>query len=259
MSVAAQLLDANFRRHISLIPAELIAAKVVEKPGLTWVDSGFDTDTFNVIHIHDGDRMSTDDLEAAQAWFKRKGREYCVWIAEPHRSLSMNRALIQCDLNLKATETGMIRDLETYDVVKSDDLTSVKSAVTQEAVEEFGRIVAANWNPPSTAVTDYFVKAAPEYVKKKDDVRLFKFIQGGQAVGTLEYVPTDSHTVGLYSITTRADFRGQGIGTTLVRFALNQAKTDGFKQVVLQATEAGQSIYRDLGFKAVTTYYEMAL
>jgi ribosomal protein S18 acetylase RimI-like enzyme len=55
-------------------------------------------------------------------------------------------------------------------------------------------------------------------------------------------------TVGLYNISTRAQFRGRGIGSVLTWQPLPDARVAGCETAVLQAAAEGVGIYRRLGF-----------
>jgi ribosomal protein S18 acetylase RimI-like enzyme len=55
---------------------------------------------------------------------------------------------------------------------------------------------------------------------------------------------------GLYWIGTIPKARRQGIATALTRHTLQHAQSLGYDRAVLQASNAGVSIYRALGFKA---------
>lgn len=59
----------------------------------------------------------------------------------------------------------------------------------------------------------------------------------------------DSGVAGLYAIGTVSEARGQGIGTAITRYALQQAKEMGYEWAILQATDMGAPIYRRLGFR----------
>ena len=54
---------------------------------------------------------------------------------------------------------------------------------------------------------------------------------------------------GLYWIGTLPKARRQGIATALTRYTLQHAQSLGYHRAILQASDAGVSIYRSLGFK----------
>jgi predicted acetyltransferase len=56
--------------------------------------------------------------------------------------------------------------------------------------------------------------------------------------------------VGLYNIITVEGYRQRGIGTALTTRPLLDARAVGVTTAVLQATDAGARLYRQLGFAA---------
>lgn len=57
----------------------------------------------------------------------------------------------------------------------------------------------------------------------------------------------------LQNLATRTAFRRRGIGTALTRHAMREGRKRGFLTGVLQASEMGRGIYRDIGFRDVGT------
>lgn len=74
--------------------------------------------------------------------------------------------------------------------------------------------------------------------------------EGGEALGCAAVV-TSAAGASLEHIVTRADRRGQGIGSALTRHALVLALEAGARRVVLTASPDGEGIYRRLGFVTV--------
>jgi ribosomal protein S18 acetylase RimI-like enzyme len=64
--------------------------------------------------------------------------------------------------------------------------------------------------------------------------------------------------LGFYALATLENYRGKGIGSAVMTFALNKAKMLGYRNVILQASEDGIKIYQKLGFEIKTVYYEFA-
>jgi ribosomal protein S18 acetylase RimI-like enzyme len=96
------------------------------------------------------------------------------------------------------------------------------------------------------------------YTDAANEVSLAIYYQDGMPVSVLEIFPSDEETVGFYALATLSNYRGMGIGSTLMNFALKMSKENGFRTAVLQASEDGIGIYRRYGFRVVTQYYEFA-
>ena len=71
----------------------------------------------------------------------------------------------------------------------------------------------------------------------------------GAAAGVL-----DGHTGGIYYVATPPEFRGRGIGAAITAWMANELFARGARTVTLQASEAGFSVYRRLGFETYDHY-----
>lgn len=58
----------------------------------------------------------------------------------------------------------------------------------------------------------------------------------------------DSNAAGVYNVSTHPKMRRKGIGSAMTIFALLKAKNLGFNICVLQASETGANVYKNLGF-----------
>jgi ribosomal protein S18 acetylase RimI-like enzyme len=86
----------------------------------------------------------------------------------------------------------------------------------------------------------------------RDVVRLAGIVNG-RTVGTCTLSLSDD--VGaLYCIATDPEFRRRGIATALTVEALRIVRETGRRFATLQASEAGEPVYRDIGFETVSTY-----
>jgi len=77
-------------------------------------------------------------------------------------------------------------------------------------------------------------------------------------VGVAEEVPVASSLVffgagvaGIYHVSTDPDHRGRGLGSTITRAPLLEARSRGYRIAVLHATEMGYPVYQRLGFEEV--------
>ena len=72
----------------------------------------------------------------------------------------------------------------------------------------------------------------------------------GKAVGETALFSADG-VAGIYDVEVLEDFRRRGIGTALIRAALEQAQALGCAQAVLGASGMGRGVYQGLGFREV--------
>lgn len=109
----------------------------------------------------------------------------------------------------------------------------------------------AEWARLWSGVTDVddLVTGLREGMDRRS-TRYLLWRDGGEVLGCAAVV-TCAAGASLEHIVTRADHRGEGIGTALTRYALALALAAGARRVVLTASPDGEGIYRRLGFDTV--------
>ena len=252
------IIDDNFNLHACKIPGLTNGMKVLQLPGLTYVDSGLSCDTFNIIHITNGSTAVAGDIQQAVHYYTARQLAFCVWICRENLTATVMAAFEQLHLKQQNAEPGMLLHLDGYQPVHPPAHTSAIVANNITVIEDYAAVTAANWSPPDGNVIAYYKKAAPAILNNAQHIHFAVFYESGQPASVIEMFGTNNAVVGLYGLATLQSHRGKGIGTALMQFALNNAKALGYKQVILQASEDGLGIYSKLGFEVMTTYYEFA-
>jgi len=245
-------------RHAIEIPQQHAHMNVRLSPSLAMANSGLNCDTFNIIHILDGKKMSKDELQAAIDNFLYLQLSFCVWVNSKNLTPHLRQIFTDLSLVCQGEEVGMMLDLQAYeyiDVPKHEHITQVTNA---SKLKDYARVIASNWSPPDDNVLKYYNLTAAEYLSNPE-IMLLLYYQENKPVATVEMFPSDGKTMGIYGLATLEDTRGIGIGSALMTKALNEAKKLHYQQVVLQASEDGLGIYKKLGFRPFTKYYEFVL
>ncbi|ELR71682.1 putative acetyltransferase [Fulvivirga imtechensis AK7] len=224
--------------------------------GLSYVDSGLSCDTFNIIHISDGNHATNEALAGVLDYFKKHDLEYCIWVSESNKTAVLEAVFESYFITRQGEEVGMVLDLEKYQPFYRDEYENIRIVNSKEALFDYANVVASNWEPADQNVIKYYNITGSSYLDPANGIMLLVYYHDGKPVGTIEMFPSDSATIGLYGLATIRSFRGKGIGSALMDFALNKAKEKGYQQAVLQATEDGIGIYRKQGFVEYSKYYE---
>ena len=245
----------NFHLHASKVPDLDGNMDVYRLPHISYVDSGLSCDTFNIIYIHHPE-LASEELNKALDHFKSRQLDYCIWINK--ESLSPNVKDIFSTLNIteQASEVGMALSFEDYQFVENINHLNIRQVNDEESLITYANVIAENWTPTDQNVLKYYEQTSSQYLDASNQIKLFIYYHEGEPASCVEVFPTDSETVGFYGFATLEKYRGKGIGTTLLTFALNIAKELGYKNAILQGTEDGLNIYKKFGFKDYTTYYE---
>lgn len=250
-----ELISDNFLQHASKVPDLNDAMNVYHLAHLTYVDSGLSCDTFNIIYIHHPE-LTKEELSQALAHFQSRNLDYCIWINK--ENLSSNTQMLFKELNIEeqASEVGMAMQFKHYQYVENINHLNIRQVNDGESLAIYSRVIAENWSPTDQNVIDYYNRTAKHYLDPNNNIKLYIYYHEDRPVSCVELFPTNSDTVGFYGFATLEAYRGMGIGTTLLTFALNIAKELGYKTAILQGTEDGLNIYKKFGFKDYTTYYE---
>jgi hypothetical protein len=223
--------------------------RVIDEAGLTLVDSGLPCDTFNFVC---GARLEPDAAperaRAAVAYFRDVGRPFSWWVGPADRPPDLGAILVAAGLAFAEGELAMAADLESLRV---GDLAPsglrVERVRTAEQLRDFAQVVAANWTPPDPEVTRFYALAAPLLLAPDAAIRPY--------VGYLEGVPVAASdltvgggVVGLYSVCTLAAYRRRGFGSALTLRPLLDARAEGHRVGILQASAAGAGVYARVGF-----------
>ena len=115
--------------------------------------------------------------------------------------------------------------------------------------------LAANWDPPSPTVVEFYRRTASRLLVPGGPARLLVGYAGGQPVCTAEIL-LHAGTAGLYNISTLASAQRRGFGTAITAAALAEARARGAEHAVLTASEQGEPLYGRLGFEVFGTLTE---
>ncbi|MEM9526841.1 MAG: GNAT family N-acetyltransferase, partial [Bacteroidota bacterium] len=229
--------------------------QVYETPNLTYVDSNLPSDTFNLIHLKNGTALTELELATALDHYRSRQLPFCFWTNEEQLAPTVDK-LKQSGLQLQEEGLGMFLDLAEYQHITEEQHRFIGQVANPAEISDYAQVIAENWTPPDQNVLSYYRKSAEHFLAQENQISLLIYRHEDVPVGTLEFFPSNEEVVGIYGVSTKAAFRRQGIASALMSKALNTAKTQGFRQVVLLASEAGASVYRKYGFKALTKYYE---
>lgn len=249
------LVDENFNLHAGTIPGVSKGMKVYHSENLTCVDSNIPCDTFNIIHITNGQRLAKDELIQVVDHFRKKEFPFCIWINHENLTEHVKSLFSSLVIDQKNIEPGMILDLSRYHLIENELYANIRIVKTRKELDDFARVIASNWVPPDENVINYYNRVADHILSHPKNMFVI-YHQDNEAISALELFPSDDKTVGLYGLATLERFRGRGIGSAMMTYALNKAKVHGYRHAILQASEDGIGIYTRYGFEVITRYYE---
>ena len=83
---------------------------------------------------------------------------------------------------------------------------------------------------------------------------MYAYIFNGKYIAGMSLCPTDNKTIYLSYLVVNEEYRNQGIGTKMIRYACQRSKNEGYSYIALNVdndnTEA-EKLYKKLGFIAI--------
>lgn len=122
---------------------------------------------------------------------------------------------------------------------------------------------------PENEITQNLYIANQEYYKKSlpsgRHIAVFAEMNGATAGcgGLCLYreMPSPDNPSGkcayLMNIYTREEYRGHGVGNTIVRWLVDCAKEQGITKIYLEASECGRALYENIGFRDMQDYMKL--
>lgn len=245
----------NFLQHATAVSKRMEGQEVYTTDGLTWVDSGLKSDTFNIAFVHHAEAVQHNQLAQLQAFYQDRQAAFCIWLPDDEQSPALFQALAERGISRQASALGMGLRMEDYKPTAFSEL-GIERVRTASQLAEYAGVIASNWSPPDPDVLQFYGSAAAVYLAEDADSTLFIYRHAGKVVATIELFAQDEQTAGIYGLSTLEAYRRQGIGTTLMSFIMHDAWQAGYESLILHASEAGAGIYQRLGFRTFTHLYE---
>lgn len=138
------------------------------------------------------------------------------------------------------------------------DLADAKSSESQTVEILTQENQLSDWALSCSEAFGYSIATDPlKQLFANKNVNFFIFKVQGQIAGTAIAFKTED-TMGIHQVGVLPSFQGQGIGKKLMMHLIEYAKIKQCKYVTLQASQAGLSIYKKLGFKEIGSVYHLS-
>ena len=247
--------DANFALHASWVARHVAGMRVDELDGLTLVDAGFATDTFNVVCQARLGAAAPDRIMASIRHFATAGRPFSWWVGPADQPSDLGSRLVKAGLHADESSLAMAANLASIPAAPAVEGLEVCRVTTLAELEAMATIMAANWSPPDVDVLRYYRAGAPVLLPAECPVRFYLGLLRGVPVASAEATVAGG-VVGLYGICTLEAHRRRGIGTAMTTVPLLEARDAGLRTAILQASADGAGIYAGLGFGTYGTVTE---
>lgn len=196
-------------------------------------------------------RMTTEQalpriLEAI-AFFKARATPMTWMVTERSQPMDLVDQLLDCGLLFRYSMPGMARPIRGTNCETPEGL-EVGEVLCGEDMKAHCQLVGTgfglNWSiVPSFEKACLALGWGPNSSSRHFYVKL-----GGEMIG-VSTLQLSQGIAGVYSVATRPDCRGRGIGTLMTQVAMNAAQEMGYQMAGLQASSMGLAMYRRMGFR----------
>ena len=250
---AFDAMEENLAGHAAFVQRSCAGMTVIDTPDLLLVDSGLPGDSFNKILRARLDEAGADRrIEEAIGWFRRAGHDFAWWVGPASSPADLEVRLEAHGLRPIETEAGM-----QIDVARLPSSADMPTGLEVRQVRDIQELTDFAAVMEDVSVSAYLMAAAPLVLRDDSPMLFFTGYLEGQPVATSELF-IGMGIGGIYSVSTRQEFRRRGIGTALTWTAADAARRAGLPTVVLQASDAGLAPYTRLGFRVVCHFTEYA-
>ncbi|PEJ75633.1 GNAT family N-acetyltransferase [Bacillus wiedmannii] len=249
-----QLLIDNFTYKTSYIARQLHGMNVKETKDYIAVDCGLPADTFNIITILNNNLTEgIEKLYKVVNNYNQKKFPMSVWFWDDRHEQTIKSELIKLGLKEAEQNIAMIADLKTiHPLINMTKGFTIQKASSSGHIKMFGETLANLFgtSEEGTNVQAFYNKTASFDLWNSENMKLYLGIFKNEVVSVGSLVCTKD-SIGIYDIATKEEMRGQGFGSTMFNYLLQEAKELNVSQCVLQASPDGINIYKKAGFQSV--------
>ncbi len=249
-----QLLIDNFTYKTSYIARQVRGMNVKETKDYIAVDCGLPADTFNIITLLNNDLMEGNEkLYKVVNSYNQKKFPMSVWFWDDRHEQTIKNELIKLGLKEAEQNIAMVADLKTIQpTMKMPEGFTIQRAFSLGQIKKFGETLANLFgtSEEGTHVKTFYNETASFDLWNSENMKLYLGIFKDEVVSVGSLVCTKD-SIGIYDIATKEEMRGQGFGSIMFNYLLQEAKELKVAQCVLQASPDGINIYKKSGFQSV--------
>ncbi|MGN5652110.1 GNAT family N-acetyltransferase [Bacillus sp. Brlt_9] len=249
-----QLLIDNFTYKTSYIARQVHGMNVKETKDYIAVDCGLPADTFNIITLLNNDLTEGNEkLYRVVNIYNQKKFPMSVWFWNDRPEQIIKSALIKLGLKEAEQNIAMVADLKIiHPIINMPEGFTIQKAYSSGQIKKFGETLANLFgtSEEGTQVQAFYNQTSSFDLWNSENMKLYLGLYKDEVVSVGSLVCTKD-SIGIYDIATKEEMRGQGFGSTMFHYLLQEAKELNVAQCVLQASADGISIYKKAGFQSV--------
>jgi GNAT superfamily N-acetyltransferase len=244
----AHAVEANlfsFYHHLTAWPR----IEVHDDGCCRWTISDLKFPLFNsvmraVVDDEAADRMIEDRMDAC----RRRGVPMLWWTGPSTRPGDLGDRLLRIGFFLEPAY-GMAADLGhgTSGVVRTVPI-ALDRVRDRPALRQWSRVLCDAFGAPQSFGAAFAEMAEGIGLEDASPFRHYLASVDGDPVATCSLY-LGAGVAGIYDVSTLPDWRRRGIGAAITRFAMADARDQGYRMAILHASNLGIGMYRSLGFE----------
>jgi GNAT superfamily N-acetyltransferase len=223
-------------------------------PGFEWIEtddltifiSGMDYSLFNVVLRTNLDPSNADArIMETLMLLRSRGVPFFWKIRESDSPEDLSIRLEKAGLR-RSEEPGMAADLEKLKAPPPPPNFRMERVRGRERLEAYVRLLIPAYEAPYSMV-EPFTRMMLQ-ADLGDKYRHYIGHLNGKPVATSSLLLAKG-VAGLYNVSTLREARGKGVGSYMSSAPLLEARDDGYRIGILQASDLGRPVYAKLGFQ----------
>ncbi len=241
------LIESVIKKKFLYFQGKLANMEIIEKNGITIINSNEFTDMFNTIYCQGSVNIS--QINDAINFFSNKNLPFSWWMGFENESTKLSSMLEQC--SLQKTENELLMAIDLCDFAASNyqqDLIFTRVTDSQK-LNDLVNIIT-NIMPNESSAIRHFFERSSEMILKSDCIEYYVGYHNNQPISTLSLFYFQG-VASIFDVIVLPENRGMKIASTMVVESLKIASNKQCSIVALTATNDAKNVYEKLGFNSL--------
>ena len=194
-------------------------------------------------------KENTKSIEEIKEYYKKLNLRFWCWVYPRGQSPETSKLLQDSGFRLYAKVPCMAADLG-ISLRDNSQTNNIKVIPVQNKSDlvTWTNVSFEGFEMPPRVREQYSTFVSTFNINAESPQKLFiAYLDEKPAATSLLF--TNKDTAGIYYVSTVPAYRNKGCGLKVTLAAMQTAKESGFNEIILQATPAGERVYKRAGFK----------
>nr|WP_300003331.1 hypothetical protein [Tissierella sp.] len=257
MKALLDIAHSNLRDTIKHRIINISGGKIYETDDYMLFTIGIDTSDGHLNGcLQFNDEAFEETFNSAQEFFKDLEFSYSFWIRE---GIDQNLEKLLLDLGHEPKRRPGSSIMVIEEQIENASLPEdylLKSVETDEDIKNFCQVIEKSFDKDPFTVKTMF-ESRDNLIS--NNLKSFIIYNKDQDPVSAAITSITKDSAGIYYIGTVEEERSKGLGKAIVKSSTNIGFDQGKDLVVLQASELGEIVYNQLGFKKIGTYLSFGM